>query len=56
LNGVIVTKLTIKSYKQPLGFVIAVGVDTSNLQELEERDDVKAIVVIDEDISNVEIM
>lgn len=54
MNGVIVTKHSIKNTKQPLGFVIAVGIDVSNLQVLEDRSDVQGVVIINDDITNVD--
>lgn len=54
LNGVIVTKQTIKNTKQPFGFVIAVGIDVSNLQIFEDRSDVKGVVLINDDIANID--
>ena len=54
IEGVIVTKLTIKNIKEPLHFVIAAGIDESNLQVLEDRKDVLAVVVINEDIANID--
>ena len=54
IEGVIVTKQTIKNTKEPLYFVIAVGIEESSLQVLEDRKDVLVVVVINEDIANVD--
>lgn len=54
LSGVITTKKTIKNAKQPLDFVIAVGIDEQNLHIFEDRNDVHAVVVINEEIANVD--
>ena len=54
LKGTIVTKQTIKSTRQSLGFVVAVGIDTSNLQFLEDRKGVQGVVVINDNLSNID--
>lgn len=54
LNGGIVTLRTISSYRKPMTMVIAVAIDENYLQVLEDRADVAAVVVINENFSNVE--
>ena len=54
LSGVIVTKQTIMSTKEPLHFVIAIGIEETYLHVLEDRKDVWIVIVINEDITNVD--
>lgn len=54
INGEIVTKQTIKNYKKPLSFVIALGIDEASLACLEDRDDVGVVVLINDDIANID--
>ena len=54
IEGIIVTKQTIKNRKDPLRIVIAVGIDESNLHVLEDRRDVLVVVVINQNIANVD--
>lgn len=54
INGIIVSKQTVKSTRKLLSFVVAVGIDTSSLQVLEDRSDVESVAVINDNLANVD--
>lgn len=54
LSGDIVTLRTISSYQKPMTMVIAVAINENDLIVLEDRADVAAVVVINDNLNNVE--
>lgn len=54
LSGDIVTKRTVKQYKQPVDLAIAVGMATNDLSVFEDKLNAKVVVVINNTMANVE--
>lgn len=54
LSGDIVTLRTISTYRKPMTMVIAAGIEEKDILVLEDRADVAAVVIINDNLANVE--